>query len=300
MKRLMFSILALAPACAVDTSTGTTVDDLDSTVGHGPDEPAGARIHWAKGQGPITTAAAANLTYHGGPVAASGTVVQPIFWGTKWSTASFVGDKISGLQSFYAGVGATNYAGTNTEYTQTGGARVSTAVTLGSTIIDTSTAPKSGQRTSPILTEVCAKITNPVANGYYPVYIDNPRGSAGFCAWHSSGTCGGVQVQFAFFFNLDGDPGCDPGTTGGHSQGLSALANVTGHEWSEMVTDPHLDAWFDASGAENSDKCAWTFGTNLLSFRNGTSWRIQGNFSNAANNAGTGYGGNIGCIDGTN
>ena len=50
----------------------------------------------------------------------------------------------------------------------------------------------------------------PVANGYYPVYSDQPRGNAGYCAWHSSGTINGIRVQFGFFFNLDGDPGCDP------------------------------------------------------------------------------------------
>lgn len=297
MKRLMVSILALAPACALDTGIGTTADDLDSVGGHGLTDPVG--IHWARGQAPITASAGTNLLYHNGPVAA-GTVVQPIFWGPSWSKSIFVGDKISGLQSFYAGLGGSIYAGTNLEYVQTGGVHVSTSVTLDATHIDTSAAPRNGQRTNPILTEVCKVITNPVTNGYYPVYIDNPRGNAGFCAWHSTGTCNGVQVQFAFFFNLDGDPGCDPGTTGGHSQGLSALANVSGHEWSEMATDPHLNAWFDSSGAENADKCAWTFGTNLLTFSNGDSWRIQGNWSNAANNAGTGYGGHVGCIDGTN
>jgi hypothetical protein len=300
MKQLMIAIVALVPACAVDTSTSTTADDLDSIGGHGQGEPAG--VHWARGAAPPRTAAASspNLVYHGGPVMATGAVVQPIYWGAKWSNATFVGDKITGLQSFYAGMGGTSYDGTSSEYTQTSGAHVGSGVTLGATHIDTSTAPKSGNRTSTILTEVCKVITSPVTNGYYPVYIDNPRGNAGFCAWHSTGTCNGVQVQFAFFFNLDGDAGCDPGTTGGHSQGLSALANVTGHELSETLTDPHLDGWFDASGAENADKCAWTFGTNLLRFSNSTSWRIQGNWSNAAFNAGAGYGGNIGCLDGTN
>jgi hypothetical protein len=300
MKQLMIAVLMLAPACAIDTSTNTTSDDLDSIGGTGAGEPAGAMVQWARGQAkPTGGATLNNLVYHNGPVMTAGSVVRPIFWGPSWGNSSFVGDKISGLQSLYAGLSGSNYAKTNTEYTQTGGAHVSSAVTLAASITDLSTAPKSGQRTSPILTEVCKLVPNPVAGGYYPVYIDNPRGSAGFCAWHSSGTCNGVQVQFAFFFNLDGDPGCDPGTTGGHSQGLSALANVTGHEWSEMVTDPQLNAWYDSSGAENADKCAWTFGANLLSMGS-SSWRIQGNWSNAAANAGTGYGGNVGCIDGTN
>jgi hypothetical protein len=116
--------------------------------------------------------------------------------------------------------------------------------------------------------------------------------------------CNGTTVQFAFFFNLDGDAGCDPQDTSGlHSQGLAALANVSGHEMSEMLTDPHLDAWFDASGAENSDKCAWTFGTPLLTFSNGSQWKVQGNWSNNAFNRSTGYpnsSGQTGCIDGGN
>ena len=51
--------------------------------------------------------------------------------------------------------------------------------------------------TSAILAEVCKVITNPVANGYYPVYVDSPRGHAGYCAWHSYGTCNGVPSRNA-------------------------------------------------------------------------------------------------------
>jgi len=155
-----------------------------------------------------------------------------------------------------------------------------------------------------ILDEVCAQATSIVPNGYYPVYVDVPRGHQQFCAWHSTGSCAGTQVTFAFFFNLDGDPGCDPEDTSGlHSQGMAALANVSGHEWSEMLTDPHLDAWYDSNGAENSDKCAWVFGTPLLKFSNNSQWKIQGNWSNAAYDASSGFAnrsGLLGCIDGGN
>jgi len=162
-----------------------------------------------------------------------------------------------------------------------------------------------GGSTSVILGEVCKMISSPdpSGNGYYSVYSDTKRGNAGYCAYHSAGTCGGQLVQFAFFFNLDGDPGCDPqDTQTGHSQGLAALANVSGHELSEARTDPASPgAWYDSSGQENGDKCAWTFNVPFVSFSNGTIWKIQGEWSNAAYTANTGYpnrSGQNGCLDG--
>jgi hypothetical protein len=110
-------------------------------------------------------------------------------------------------------------------------------------------------------------------------------------------------VQFAFFWKLDGDPGCDPqSSVAGESQGLAALANVSGHELSEARTDPASPgAWYDSSGQENGDKCAWTFNVPSVTFSNGSKWKIQGEWSNAAFTAGTGYpnsSGQKGCLDG--
>ena len=287
LSALGFSLLI--PAC-VDLST--TEQDLN-----GAQEPHDARIFYARGNArPGGGGGSPNLIWHGGPVMTSGAYVEATFWGPSWGNSAFVGDKISGLTSFYSGMGNSGYDSSNAEYTD-GNGNVGSGVTFGGAHVDTSTAAKNGQRTSTILAEACANITNVRADGYYPVYIDNSRGHSGYCAWHSTGTCNGVQVQFAFFYNLDGDPGCDPGdNTTGHSQGLAALANVSGHELSEALTDPHLDAWYDASGAENSDKCAWTFGHDSVPFQNGTSWKIQGNWSNAAYNSHSGYDG-AGCID---
>ncbi len=81
------------------------------------------------------------------------------------------------------------------------------------------------------------------------------------------------------------------------SQGVAALATVSGHELGEALTDPHLNAWYDASGEENADKCAWTFGHPLQTFSNGSRWKVQGNYSNAAAAARSGYN-RGGCIDG--
>jgi hypothetical protein len=272
-------------------------------------EPPMSGIHWAKGQAPPSGGAGTspNLNYNGGPIMATSTTMA-IFWGASWGSSSFTGDKITGLDSFYSGINGSSYAATCNEYGDSTGAKVTSASTYAGHIIDLSQAAKNGNRTTPILQEVCTALANnhitPVANGYYAVYTDTPRGHANFCAWHSAGSCNGVNVQFAFFFSLDGDPGCDPDDTSGqHSQGLAALANVSGHEHSEARTDPRLNAWYDSSGAENSDKCAWTFGTPLLTFSNNTKWKIQGNWSNAAYNGNTGYpnsSGQNGCLDGGN
>jgi hypothetical protein len=237
-----------------------------------------------------------NMLWHNGAIMNSAEVTA-IFWGQSWANASFVGDKMDGIDSFYSGIGGSSYMGTNIEYTGTNG-QVGKTVNYHGHVVDTSSAPGSAPTTTQIQNEVCKAIANPVANGYYPVYTDTRRGRAGYCAWHSYGTCNGVPVQFGFFFNTDGDAGCDPQDTSGlHSQGLSSLVNISGHELSETVTDPRNGGWFDSSGGENGDKCAWTFGAPLLTFSNGSKWKVQGNWSNAAYNARSGYNG-AGCIDG--
>ncbi len=254
-----------------------------------------------------------DMTYHGGKIMTTSHTVA-IFWGAGWGDATFVGDKFTGLDDFYAGFGGSPYQNTNTEYDGLGLFVGTTSQYLGR-VVDTSAGPSRAPKTSTILAEVCkiaSTVGNPApdpdGNSYYAVYTDLKRGHAGYCAWHSSGTCNGSPVQFAFFFNLDGDAGCDPGddpTVTGNSQGLAALANVSGHELSEALTDPSSpSAWYDSSGAENADKCAWTFGQPYVTLGS-HKFKIQGNWSNAAYDGNQGYtdpssGFVRGCIDGTN
>lgn len=308
----LFPILLLASGIVFGQSPNSAqnrdtkpVEDLN-----GQAEPPMLGVHWSRDFTPngrvIEDAKASrtrntnpNMTYHGGKIMPTA-VVQSIFWGTSW--ASYSGDKISGMDSYYLGFGNSNYAKTSDEYTGSNG-QVGPSMVFENHVVDGSAAA-GGSSTSAILAEVCKVIKpDPSGNGYYPVYTDVPRGRAGYCAWHSAGTCGGVPVQFAFFFNLDGDAGCDPqDTSGQHSQGLAAIANVSGHEFSEARTDPASPgAWYDASGQENGDKCAWTFGAPLVTFSNNTQWKIQGEWSNAAYTAGTGYpnsSGQRGCLSG--
>jgi hypothetical protein len=287
VKRLVLLAALAALSCAVAVASAAPGPALQASNPAGKVPPRGEAGHSRRGGSP-------NLIYHGGQIMTSAAVTA-IYWGTSWGSSSFSGDKVSGLDTFYGGISKSKYIGTNTEYAGSNG-QVGNTVTYGGHLVDTSPGPTRAPSTSDVLAEVSKEITTPVANGYYPVYVDLPRGHAGYCAWHSAGSIGAVPVQFAFFFNLDGDAGCNPGSSGaGHSEGLDALANVSGHELSEALTDPRLDAWYDSSGAENADKCAWTFnGTESFG---GTSWLIQGNWSNNAYNTRSGYDG-AGCING--
>ena len=237
--------------------------------------------HWARGIHRAHGGGSPDMTFHGGTVLVS-TSAQTIFWGSSWATAA--GDKISGLDNWYEGFSGSNYAKTSDEYSGANG-QVGPSVSYGGHFID-ATRASGGGKTSAILAEGCKVIPNPLVNGYYAVYTDLPR-KGSYCAYHSWGSCGSTQVQFAFFWKLDGDAGCDPqSTVAGESQGLAALANVSGHELSEARTDPRGAGWFDASGAENGDKCAWNSATSSQPFGT-TSFPVQPLWSNAANsNAG--------------
>jgi hypothetical protein len=269
-------------------------------------------VMWARGTQTTARAGQArnnnpNMVYHGGKIMPT-VNAKAIFWGPSWDASktantAFIADKFTGMDSWYMGFNASNYAAASDEYTGSNG-QVGSSLVYSGHVVDTSTATGGGSP-SAILTEVCKQIASPDSsgNGYYPVYVDVKRGNAQYCAWHSAGSCKGVPVQFAFFFNLDGDAGCNPSdTTTGHSQGLAAIANVSGHELSEARTDPsNPGAWYDNQGEENGDKCAWTFNVPSVTFSNGSKWKVQGEWSNKAYTAGTGYpnsSGQKGCVDG--
>jgi hypothetical protein len=300
-----FALACSLTACGIegDPSLNAAQDSLEAQGAHGLDEPPVLGEHKARGEAraskPGGGGSSPNLKLYGGGVLSNPTAVTAIFWGPKWADATFTADKQTGLGQLYSAVGNTAYARTNGEYAGIDGQLVSTDVSYAGQIVDTSATPRSAPSTGTVLAKVCAQIVSPSANAYYPVYTDIPRGHNGYCAWHSWGSCSGVPVQFGFFFALDGDSGCDPqDSTPGRSQGLAALANVSGHELSETLTDPRGTGWMDSSGSENGDKCAWMF-DQPVTLSDGSTWKIQGNWSNAAYNAGTGFpnlSGQKGCL----
>jgi hypothetical protein len=171
-------------------------------------------------------------------------------------------------------------------------------------VLDTTAAPNKALTTASAVAEAC-KVTNnnPDASALYLIYTSTGAGQVNYCAWHSWGNCSnGAAIQVAYMPNIDGLAGCDPTGTlsgaNGHSQGLTAVSNVTAHELSETITDPRGAGWFDSSGAENGDKCAWVF-PSTVTLSNGSHWMLQPEWSNAAYTAGTGapnQSGQRGCL----
>src|SRR3954453_18992611 len=136
VSRLGLSALAIATAAA-------TAGFLSPAAGAERPDPrivsggmAGG-VHAKGATSPPRPGSSPNLLFHNGEIMTS-TVVQPIFWGTSW--AGYTGDKMTGIDSFYADIGGTSYLNTNTEYTGTDGT-VGTSVASAGHVVDNSAAP---------------------------------------------------------------------------------------------------------------------------------------------------------------
>src|SRR5262245_10506420 len=78
------------------------------------------------------------MTFHGGTVLTSNKT-QAIFWGTSWG--SNPGNKVSGMDTFFAGFGGSAYADASTEYSGTNGQVTSSSTYLGH-VFDSTSAPR--------------------------------------------------------------------------------------------------------------------------------------------------------------
>ena len=245
---------------------------------------------------PIAGGVSPQLIGHGGAVMNSAAVTS-VFWGTAWSNSGYVGDKVVGLASFYAGLDASSYMKTNTEYSGSNG-QVAERGRLqrrsvrffSDAVAEGADDDRSARRRGPHNQEPRLKRLLPRLHGH-PA---RPQRLLRLAQLRDDQRC---ARPVRLLLRSCERSGCDPGgDLLGHSPPLAALANVSGHEISEAVTDPRNGGWWDSSGAENADKCAWTFHTTVA-LTNDSQWRIQGNWSNNAYSAGAGYA-KVGCIDG--
>jgi len=117
-----------------------------------------------------------------------------------------------------------------------------------------------------------------------PAPSGNPNTVAGagtYCAYHSSfGAKVYATMPYASLGSCYGSPSQFPN---GVDQDI--VLSPTSHEMVEAFSDPNLDAWYDANGSENGDKCAYVYGqvepdgTNFV--LSGHRYQLQEEWSNA-------------------
>jgi hypothetical protein len=209
------------------------------------------------------------ITYHGGPlmgVLGSQPVSAYYIWYGNWAgnTAPVI------LTDFMQNIAPSPYYNINTTYYNGSNAHVVNSVTYGGSTVD---AYSHGTSLSDAAVQ--AVVSGAITSGLLP---NNPSGvyfvltsadvtaSSGFCTqycgWHTYGTIAGSNIKYSFVGNPDRCPSaCAAQTVGPNGNaGADGMASIIAHELEEAVTDPNLNAWYDTRGAENADKCAWTFG----------------------------------------
>ena len=268
----VWSIQAQAAEDGNDNSQG---DEQVATIPPGATGQLQRGVPDPKGNRPRSTPS--NLIDHGGPVIPASKTYF-IWWGPP---SAFPKDATE-LESVAQGLSGSSYLGIMQQYMR--GAPVSTNLAMSAG--DTSAPPSRGPQTSTIVNEACKMIaanrwpTDP--NALYTVVTSNfPK--INYCAWHSHGTCNGVDIKVAYIPNASGVAGCDPGNLyncNTYSQGTRSMADSYAHEFSEAITDPDINAWYDSSGNEIGDKCNFTY-ASCVNLGPGNSWQLQEEWSNA-------------------
>jgi hypothetical protein len=218
------------------------------------------------GKGPAKASKGSGINYHGGPLILGTTNVYYIWYG-NWSgnAATTI------LADLAASIGGSPYYNINTTYYDGNNVHVTNSVKSKG-----SASGPASYKTSLKDADVLAAVSNAIssnalpkdANGVYFVLTSaDVNETSGFCTqycgWHSHSSIAGTEIKFAFVGNPDRCPSaCEAQYTGPNGNaGADGMASIVAHELEEAVTDPVFNAWYDARGYENADKCAWTFGT---------------------------------------
>lgn len=217
-----------------------------------------------------------NLTYHTGGVVIRNANVVLIFWGPSFGPGGADNSYATQLQAFRNQFGTTAEYHTVVQYygedPVSGYGNIATGSLIGAQAdwFDNSVPPTNVSDTA-----VQNKVKQYVAangvdyNAVYEVFIppssfssDGNQGSCGasggvtlaYCAYHSNYIDGaGKRVKYS----IEPYPSCSGCSVSGWTAAQNQEHFVC-HETREAVTDALGNAWFDRTGYEADDKCAWT------------------------------------------
>jgi hypothetical protein len=259
--------------------------------------------------------AGAHLTYFGGPIISNVQVIQ-VLYGSGSYNPQIAGTTSPTMGQFYSDITSSGLITLLQQYNTpvSGGTGqtfgngtfgglfqiVPAAGNNGSTITD-------AQIQSEILAQITAgHLPSPVLdaqgnpNTLYMVFFppgktisqggSNSCQAGGFCAYHgtTSSLFGGKHVLYGVMPDMQAGSGCATGC--GSSTVFGNYTSVTSHELTEALTDADVGiattfaaplAWYDMTNGEIGDICNAQQGSYVA---NGTTYTIQLEFSNSANN----------------
>jgi hypothetical protein len=205
----------------------------------------------------------ANLTNHGGPVMTSPAKVVFIFWGPSFATGGSDHTYATTLQAYRNQFGTTPEYNTITQYS---GIPLSN---LGGGTADwfDSSSPPTNVTDSAVQSKVNQYLTTHTfnANAIYEVVIP----SSSYSSSGSSTSCGGPSLSYCAYhgwigsgssakkYSIQPYPSCSGCKVAGWSN-VQNQEHFVCHETREAITDPTGQGWWDASGQEADDKCAWS------------------------------------------
>ena len=254
---------------------------------------------------------AGQLRYHGGPVMHTNRTYS-IYWVP--SNLSVGAGYTSTIDQYFNDVAADSGKTSNVYYSDTqytdGSGSAAYSSSYGGSVVATDALPANGCKDS--FTSVCvsdaqiqAELQTVIARQHWTAgpsalfFVFTARGVGSclgsscafsqYCAYHSWIGSGSSVILYANMPYADTvPPNCDAGQ---HPNGNDADAtlNVTSHEHNEAITDGQGNAWWDAAGYENGDKCAWIFGglsgssgAQYNQTINGHHYFLQEEYSNAS------------------
>jgi IPT/TIG domain len=245
---------------------------------------AGAALAKRAAAPQIGAATTTNLRYHGGPVMPSNTNYA-VYWAPSGAPAYPAGYR-SGLNRFFEDLahdsgGDQNVDSVATQYGDSAGELANYDSRFGGAIIDADPYPADGCAAAPIcLTDAQIKkelsayvkahgLPQDLTHEYFmltPPGVESCFERAGFecsagsesplyCAYHGFIKATGGPIVYANDPYVTGIEGCDSGEHPNDKPSDGAIDGGLSHEHNESITDPQLNAWYDAEGFENGDKC---------------------------------------------
>lgn len=271
MKSVSAALVALALGLVVP-AIGYTQDHERPTVIHRPNSAAHADRGFSAPTGGTSKTSA--ITNHGGPVIGTPTIY--IVWYGNWSQTNG-SDNAAGqniVREFASFVGGSPYFTINTSYPGVTG-----NVVFGG---ETTDSYSRGSRLKD--SDVQRIVVNAISTGglpydpsgvYFVLSSSDVNETSGFCrtycGWHTAASTSFGTIRYSFVGNANRClSACAAQSVGPNGNaGVDGMISVVAHELEEAATDPNLNAWYDSSGAENADKCAWTFGHSQFQVANG-------------------------------